>query len=203
MGDPSHTNTHPFRHGSALLIHNGHIPAFDAVRPRLLNRLSGERRDYIRGTTDSEHILALLLQIRDDAPDTSLRAVTRTAIQHIQSWLEQEAPSMEAGATTLDTDTVSHDELEDILALNLLWTDGTTLAGSRLNRTLWAVERARPCECPICHTPHADPPAGDQYGAAVLASERITDENWTEVPNASVFSVSDNSSLQVEPLSTL
>jgi len=62
VGDPSHANTHPFRHGPALLIHNGHVPAFDAVRPHLLDALSDERRRYIRGTTDSEHVLALLLQ---------------------------------------------------------------------------------------------------------------------------------------------
>lgn len=203
VGEPSHANTHPFRHGPALLIHNGHIPAFDAVRPRLLDRLSDEQRDHVRGTTDSEHILALLLQIRDDAPDAPLQAVTRTAIQHIQSWLEREAPAMVAGPTEVDTDALSHHELKDILALNLLWTDGSTLAGSRLNRTLWTVERSRPRECPICETPHAHPPEDEPYGATVLASERITDEEWSEVPNASVFSVSDSAALQVESLSTL
>jgi len=80
VGDPEHANTHPFRHGAALLIHNGHVPAFDAVRPRLLDRLSEERRSFVRGSTDSEHVFALLLQVRDERPDAPLHVVTREAI---------------------------------------------------------------------------------------------------------------------------
>jgi glutamine amidotransferase len=34
----------------------------------------------------------------------------------------------------------------------------------------------------------------------VLASERITDEDWTEVPNGSVFSSPDNAPLHLESL---
>lgn len=202
VDEPSHANTHPFRHGPALLVHNGHIPAFDAIRPRLLDRLSDERRDHVRGTTDSEHILAPLLQIRDDAPETPLQAVTRTAIHLIQLWLEREAPATETGPAQIDTDSLAHDDLEDILALNLLWTDDSTLAGSWLNRTLWAVERPGPRRCPLCESPHAHPSDDEPYGAGVLASERITNEEWSKVPNAFVFSVSDSATLQVKLLNT-
>ncbi len=200
VGDPSHANTHPFRHGPALLIHNGHVPAFDAVRPHLLDRLTNERRRYIRGSTDSEHVLALLLQLRDEGPDAPLREVTREALQHIQSWVAQEAPGAEPYATDVDTQSLSHEELEDILALNLLWTDGTTLAGSRLNRTLWALERSHVRACPLCGTDHAAPPEGADYRATVLASERITDEDWTEVPNGSVFSTAADATFHLEAL---
>jgi predicted glutamine amidotransferase len=34
----------------------------------------------------------------------------------------------------------------------------------------------------------------------VLASERITDEDWREVPEGSVFHVDDGMRLRVEPL---
>ena len=202
VGDPSHANTHPFRHGPALLIHNGHIPAFDAVRPHLLNALSDERARYIRGSTDSEHVLALLLHLRDEAPDAPLHEVTRDALQHIQSWVAAEAPNAEPHPTDADTQSLSHDELEDILALNLLWTDGNTLAGSRLNRTLWTLDRSRVRACPLCGEDHAAPPDGADYRATVLASERVTDEHWTEVPNGTVFSTSDQAALHLAPLST-
>ena len=66
VGTPDHANTHPFWHGPALLIHNGHVPAFDRVRPRLLDRLDAPRRQAIGGRTDSEHVFALLLQLRDE-----------------------------------------------------------------------------------------------------------------------------------------
>ena len=39
IGTPSAENTHPFRDGEALLIHNGHIAAFEAVQPKLLDAL--------------------------------------------------------------------------------------------------------------------------------------------------------------------
>ncbi|MCS3750836.1 glutamine amidotransferase [Salinibacter ruber] len=202
VGDPSHANTHPFRHGPALLIHNGHVPAFDAVRPHLLGRLSDERARYVRGTTDSEHVLALLLQLRDESPSAPLHAVTRAAPQQVQSWVAAEAPDAEPAPTDADTQALSHDELEHILALNLLWTDGTTLAGSRLNRTLWTLDRPAVRACPLCGDDHASPPADADYHATAVASERITDEDWTEVPNGSVFSTSDNATLHLESLTS-
>ncbi|MFB6099185.1 MAG: class II glutamine amidotransferase, partial [Salinibacter sp.] len=159
-----------------------------------------ERERYIRGTTDSEHVLALLLQLRDDNPNAPLHDVTRTALQHIQSWVAEEAPDAEPHATDADTTSLSHDELENILALNLLWTDGTALAGSRLNRTLWGLERSYVRVCPLCGEDHAAPPEGADYRATVLASERITEEDWTEVPNGSVFSTAENAALHLESL---
>ncbi len=202
VGDPSHANTHPFRHGPALLIHNGHIPAFDAVRPHLLDALSDERRRYIRGTTDSEHVLALLLQLRDEAPEAPLHEVTRAGLRRIQSWVGAEAPDAEPSPTDADTQSLSHDELKRILALNLLWTDGSTLAGSRLNRTLWTLDRPTVRACPLCGDDHADPPADADYHATAIGSERITDENWTEMPNGSVFSTAEGATLHREPLHT-
>jgi len=202
VGEPSHANTHPFRHGPALLIHNGHIPAFDAVRPHLLDQLSDERRRFIRGTTDSEHVLALLLQLRDEMPDAPLHEITRDALQRIQSWVAAEAPAAQPHPTDADTQSLSHDELEEILALNLLWTDGTSLAGSRLNRTLWALERSTVRACPLCDEEHATAPPDENYRAAVFASERITDEDWTEVPNGTVFSTDTDANLYRDSLAS-
>ena len=200
VGQPEHANTHPFRYGEALLIHNGHVPAFEQVRPRLRDRLSETHRQAIRGSTDSEHVLALLLQLRAEAPDASLDIVTRRAVQHLQAWVSDEAPQAAVDPVDADTASLSHDALEDLLGLNLLWTDGHTLAGSRLNRTLWALERTRPHSCPICGHDHADPPADTDYRSVTLASERLTDEDWTEVPNGSVFEVDATGTLHRDAL---
>ena len=113
-----------------------------------------------------------------------------------------EAPDAEPAPTDADTQALSHDELEDILALNLLWTDGRALAGSRLNRTLWTLDRPAVRTCPLCGDDHASPPADADYRATAVASERITDEDWTEVPNGSVFSTSDNATLHLESLTS-
>jgi glutamine amidotransferase len=200
VGDPDHANTHPFRHGPALLIHNGHVPAFERVRPRLLDRLDEDRRRSVRGTTDSEHVFALLLQLRDEAPGESLHTVTRKAVHLVQDWVTDEAPGATAHAADADFSGLSHDELEDVLGLNLLWTDGDALGGSRLNRTLWALQRDRVHTCGICGSDHADPPDGADYRSTTLASERLTDEDWTEVPNGSVFHVGPDGTLHLEAL---
>ena len=53
-------NCHPFGAGNLALMHNGFIPSFGALRRKLLRSLSDEAFALIRGTTDSEHILAMI-----------------------------------------------------------------------------------------------------------------------------------------------
>jgi glutamine amidotransferase len=200
VGDPDHANTHPFRHGAALLIHNGHVPAFDAVRPRLLDRLGEGRRSFVRGSTDSEHVFALLLQVRDERPEAPLPAVTREAIRQVQAWVRDASEAATVEATDVDFEALSHDELVDFLGLNLLWTDGDALGGARLNRTLWALGRTAPPTCSVCGRDHAHPPEDEAYRSTTLASERLTDENWQAVPNGSVFRVGPDGRFHHEPL---
>jgi len=204
VGDPSLNNTHPFRNDSAFLIHNGHVPAFDKVRPRLLDRLSNEHRHGIRGMTDSEHIFALLLQLKDENPDAPIHEITRRAIHLLQSWCDEEAPAeVHTGVSAVpfdDRDTVADAVIHETLALNLIWTDGTDLGGARLNRSLWALLRTESYICPTCGDDHTDAPESGAYRATVLASERITDEDWTAIPNGSVFHVGDDGVLDHDPL---
>lgn len=87
----------------------------------------------------------------------------------------------------------------DRLTLNLVWTVGNRLAGSRFGRSLWYVERDGAHRCGVCGKLHPDPePEG--YRAVVLASERITDERWREVPEGSAFHVDEGMRLRIEPL---
>lgn len=87
----------------------------------------------------------------------------------------------------------------DRLAMSLLWTLGPRLAGSRLGRSLWYVERDGAHRCGVCGELHPDPePEG--YRAVLLASERITDEDWLEVPERSVFHVDEGMRLRAAPL---
>ncbi|WP_028567270.1 class II glutamine amidotransferase [Salisaeta longa] len=180
VGTPAHTNTHPFRIGDELLIHNGHVPAFEEkVKPHLLAALDDDLQQAVGGSTDSEHVFAYILQMRRTYPKASLQDITGRAIHQIDQWVPAGLP----------------DDMEHTLALNLLWTDGTQLVGSRLNRSLWRIARTAPFECPMCGEAHAHPgPAA--YRSVTVASERITDEDWTEVPNATVFSVTPNGIVQ-------
>lgn len=178
VGEPLYENTHPFRFESSFLAHNGHVGRFDEVRPNILDALPDAHVDRIQGTTDSEHFFQLVLAHDRDA-DTHTEAL-RHAVEQMREW----------------TDEVDG---ETDLFLNTLWSDEGRLAGTKLERTLWYLERDEPVSCGICNSPHADPD-DDSYRSVVLASEPITDEDWTPVPEASVFRVDSDYSLQIEPL---
>jgi glutamine amidotransferase len=126
--------------------------------------------------------------------------VTREAVHLVQDWVTDAAENATVRPTDADLPSLSHDELENVLGLNLLWTDGDALGGSRLNRTLWVRRRDRVHTCPLCGNPHADPPPDADYRSVTLASERLTDEDWTEIPNGAVFHVDETGSLCFEAL---
>ncbi|MDP2498064.1 MAG: class II glutamine amidotransferase [Candidatus Palauibacterales bacterium] len=207
VGDPREVNTHPFRREGSLLAHNGHVPAFDRVRPRILERMAPELERGIRGTTDSEHVFHLLLsRLRDrvepaaDEPVAeagpgaeAMADVLHGTIGELREWCGEAVGEADGIPRGPDGHRL------DRLALNLLWTAGHSLAGSRFGRSLWYVEREGAHRCEVCGEQHPDPEP-DGYRSVVVASERITDENWQEVPESSVFFVDDRMRLRTRPL---
>lgn len=181
IGTPSIENTHPFRDGEALLIHNGHIAAFEAVQPKLLDALPEPRRAAIQGATDSEHFFQLVRTHWLNGAEGNRAQAVRSAIRAVEDW----SAAADAKAE---------------VALNVLWTEAGGLAGARLNRSLWMLERTEPYQCTICGRAHAHPPSGATYRSVVIASERITDEEWTQVPNRSVLFVDDGLQLRIAPI---
>jgi glutamine amidotransferase len=99
-----------------------------------------------------------------------------------------------------DTSALGHDALVALLGLNLLWTDGNTLSGARLNRTLWALERDHVHMCSLYDDNDVDVLDDKPYHSTTLSSERLTDEDWTKVPNGSVFHADDTGTLHLEAL---
>lgn len=54
-------NVHPFKAGRLLFCHNGAIQLFHLIRRKLMNQLTDEVYQNVKGTTDSEVCFALLL----------------------------------------------------------------------------------------------------------------------------------------------
>ncbi len=181
VGAPKIENTHPFVDGPWAFIHNGTVPSFDRLRPRLLALLPKERCKAIQGDTDSEHVFHYLRDLQVRAPDRTLLDVLRYGLSQIVKWCGELAPTAGIG-------------------LNLILTDGERMVGSRIGRTLYYVERDDVHDCEICGFPHVrhDPPR--QYRAVVVASEPISHENWREVPECSVYRASEYFRLESEPL---
>lgn len=170
-------NTHPFVHGSFALVHNGTVPYFADIRPRLLDAMTADHRAAIRGGTDSEHLLHLILSTHAQFGG-SLFASLETALRHVI------ALCREIGQ-------------EPHLGLNVLLTDGTRMAGSRWRRTLHFLEQSG-----------SAPPPGERpvrtidgdYRALIIASEPTNGGAWPEVPERSVFEVTPDLRLRIEPL---
>ncbi len=179
VGMPKIENTHPFVDGRWAFIHNGTIPGFDRLRPRLLASLSQKRRNAIRGDTDSEHLFYYLRELQSRAPDLPLLEVLRQGLREIIGWCAE-------------TDTR--------LGLNVILTDGDQMLGSRLGRTLFYVERDGVHDCEICGFPHIHHDPIQPYRAVVVASEPISHEDWHEMPEHSVYEVGADFKLKIEQL---
>lgn len=181
VGPPALENTHPFVHGVWLFAHNGTVPNFDRLRDRLIEALDPLHRNEIRGTTDSEHVFRYLLTLWERNPGAPLLETLHKGLEQIVAWCRE-----------IDR--------EARVSLNVLWTDGDRMVGSRLGRTLWYLERDGIVPCEICGKSHVHHDPKQAYRAVEIASEPLTGENWLNVPDATVFNVDPDLRLRFEPL---
>lgn len=174
-------NTHPFCHGRWSFVHNGTLPGFDHLRPRMLAWMTPEHRAAIHGDTDSEHIFHLLLSLQERHPLQPLLETLRTCLQQLVTWCRESDPAARLG-------------------LNVVLTDGEQLVGARWGRSLHYVERSGVQDCEVCGFPHVRHDPQHTYRAVILASESISHESWCAVPDRSVYAVTRALALQIEPL---
>lgn len=181
VGPAALENTHPFAHGVWAFAHNGTIPHFDEVRPRMLGATAAPHRAAIGGSTDSEHLFRMLMTAVEAAPGQALTDTLGRTLARIIGWcrdIDAEAP----------------------IGLNVMLTDGHQFVGSRWGRTLYYVEREGVHDCEICGFPHIWHDPSRDYRATVVASEPISHEAWTEVPEGSVYRIEPDMTLHIEPL---
>ena len=188
VGGQTLENTHPFVSGPWSMVHNGTVPEFERVRPLMLEAMSPGHRALIRGGTDSEHLFHMILSAHEAQPARPLLDVLRDCLGRVAAWACESVPHPRLG-------------------LNVLLTDGERMVGSRWLRTLYAVRRGNGdagggAACRSCGGPHVrDDGAAGEYRALVVASEPLGgDEPWEEVPERSVYEVTEAFGLRVEPL---
>jgi glutamine amidotransferase len=179
VGPPGLENTHPFVHGIWLFAHNGTVPRFERVRDRLIEALDPLHRSEIRGATDSEHVFRHLLSPWERDPARPLLDTLRTGLEQVIAWCREV-------------------DAEAKVSLNVLWTDGERMVGSRLGRTLWYLEREAILPCEICGKSHVHHDPKQAYRAVEIASEPITHEDWRAVPDGTVFAVDPDFRLRIE-----
>ena len=166
-------NCHPFAWGPFAFMHNGTVAGFHQVRRAILERLSDEAFQMIRGTTDSEYVLALFA-------DHYLRGGVG------QSRVEAMASALTAAIAEVEALTRAAGIAEPSL-LNLALSDGTCAVVSRYishtpekaNSLYVHAGRRYVCEDGICHMVDPDHP---HPGAVIVASEPLSqDGGWDRV----------------------
>jgi glutamine amidotransferase len=170
IGDTSLVNTHPFERGRWIFAHNGTVKDVDWLR----TSASRERLSEIAGETDSELLFAWMLTRLDEAgvtdcpagPDTdrALGAIARAG---------RERPNFGA--------------------FNFLLSDGATTYAHRFGRTMFLLER-HPEDAVISSRTSRDgtvlqTPWSPQRTAVFVASERITDEPWQSIEDATLLRI--------------
>ena len=83
-GGVTHYNCHPFSYGQWMLMHNGDISHFKAVKRHLRHLLEDDIYNWIQGETDSEHLFALFLQFSKGKDLRQLPVVAEVLIQTFQ-----------------------------------------------------------------------------------------------------------------------
>lgn len=106
-------NCQPFTHQNLLFIHNGFIENFRETLYRpIRNLLNDEAYKFVKGSTDSEHILALMIHHLQAQPDFSVEKV----LQKVLIQLVEMA-----------------NKYQTELSANLMLTDGDRLIASRFS----------------------------------------------------------------------
>jgi glutamine amidotransferase len=162
------TNTHPFRHGRWLWMHNGLIRDFARLRRELLLAVDESLYPEIEGTTDSEAMffLALTFGLEDDPVG---------AVERMVGFVEE---------------TARKHGVEDPLQMTIATADGKTIwafryASAGEPRSLWFSTRAD--QLKAAHPDIAELAALSDE-TRVVVSEPLGDLEgaWNEVPPAHV-----------------
>lgn len=190
IGGVNNYNCHPFVYKNWMLIHNGQIYGFSAIKRHLRSLLDDDIYNWIRGETDSEHFFALFLQLakEKDMSKTSIIAeVLQTTFKTIQQLIDQ-----------FGTNGASY--------YNICITDGSRIVASRYctdkkiepeslhymeGRYFWSERNYR-------NTKNSKPKQ-----CVLIASEKLTNfnEQWQTVPANHLILVNTDYSIQVEPIS--
>lgn len=165
-------NCHPFSSGRLSFMHNGHVGGFLKLKQRLVGELAEATYLAIEGSSDSEHLFALIKEAWAEAAEADpldrLEAALRRGVERIEELraeLAADQPSLLNlalcdGERAVVSRYVSH----DAVTANSLYVH----SGSRYV-----------CREGVCRM--LDPRGGS--GAVIVASEPLSeDDGWDEVP---------------------
>lgn len=185
----SEANCHPFVRSGVAFMHNGDLGGFSKIRRALLNSLSDEAFDSIHGSTDSEHLFALIGEELDRIScEPTCERLTTAMVAGVERAL---ALGREAG-------------VEEHSYLNIAMADGQNAVACRFTtnepeyvESLYLNSGRRyVCEDGVCRMLDVQ----DEGRAVIVSSERLSDDpGWTPIPANHIVTIRRGGHVNVEP----
>lgn len=188
-GGQSEANCHPFRSGRYAFMHNGDIGEFPRVRRALLESLGDTAFDGIQGSTDSEHLFALVV---DELPRASGHGADKMA-----NALQKAITRIEGLLKRLGVKEQSY--------LNVAMSDGESAVACRYTteadydgESLY-VHTGRVY---VCHQGQCKMLAPDRgRGCVLVSSEPLSDDDgWDAIPRNHLVGIAADGTTTQRPL---
>lgn len=189
-GGVTQFNCHPFIHGKWMLMHNGEINDFIAVKRHMCHLLDDDVYNWVKGASDSEHFFGLLIQLakgRDLSRILLVADLLEEAFEQVATLQQQfckPGPSF----------------------FNICLTDGKRLIATRYctDKTLTPESMHYSVGCQFVNKDghfHLLKEGGKR-GSVLVTSEKLTDFNaeWQVVPANHMMIVDADLSIQLRPL---
>ncbi|MEQ9303371.1 MAG: class II glutamine amidotransferase, partial [Marinoscillum sp.] len=175
------TNCHPFGFRQYAFMHNGDIGGFHKIRRKIVQSLSDDAFESLKGSTDSEHFFCLLqdeLKNREGLePHDQMSSSLMTTIRRIMKIIKDSG-------------------VEEHSYMNMVLTNGhlavavrfTTDEPKNADSLYLNIGRKYVCEEGVCSM--IDP--GDHEKAVIISSEPLsTDPGWESIPVNSMIVVKE------------
>lgn len=191
-GEARVEDTPPFRFRSWVFAHAGELPGFDRLRPKLIEGVPDFLRRSVRGATQEEVLLHVLLAFLHDAGK----------LDDPQLGISELAWGLRATAALLDRH--ARELGAEPGVLNCVVTNGRVMAAMRRGSPMY-LWRKRGLELAPA-SPGQRPVRRDDLRAALIVSSPATpprlaeDSGWDEVPEGSIVLVSRDVTASIAPL---
>lgn len=182
-------NCHPFRRGRFAFMHNGDIGGFEKLRRTLYTHLSDESFAAVQGSTDSEHLFALILDELAGEPEPDdchgMAAALRRALRTVLALADERAPGTPSYVNAVLSNGI------EAVGCRI-----TTDPGAAADTLYWHAGRRYVCEDGLCRM--VSP--GAEGRAVMITSERLSaDAGWETVPVNHLVLVDREHGVTLEP----
>ncbi|MBA2656590.1 MAG: class II glutamine amidotransferase [Tatlockia sp.] len=178
-------NCHPFIYGRWMLMHNGSISDFIAVKRHLRHLLDDDIYNWIQGETDSEHLFAVFLQL---AKGKDLHQISIVADVLEETFI-------------VINELVDKYAYENASYFNICLTDGKRLIASRYCTQTNSVPESLHYFVGTSLHRYLEM-QGLAPRAALISSEKLTNFNadWLDVPAYHFLLIDENHEIALRPI---